>query len=59
MKSYVKQILRTPVQTLFIILLVMIVTIMLVVGGNLWITSDKLSKDYEDGPPKAGYCTGA
>ncbi len=48
MKSYVKRILRTPVQTLFIILLVMIVTIMLVVGGNLWVTSNGLSKAYEN-----------
>ena len=48
MKSYVKQILRTPVQTLFIIVLVMIVTAMLVVGGNLWVTSNRLSKAYEN-----------
>lgn len=48
MKSYIKQILRTPVQSLFIILLVMTVTVMLVVGGNLWVTSDSLSKAYEN-----------
>lgn len=48
MKNYGKQILRTPVQTLFIILLVMIVAIMLVVGGNLWVTSNGLSKAYEN-----------
>ncbi len=48
MKSYIKQILRTPVQTLFIIALVMVVTVMLVVGGNLWVTSDRLSKAYEN-----------
>ncbi len=48
MKSYIKQMLRTPVQTLFIILLVMIVTAMLVVGGNLWTASNRLSKAYED-----------
>lgn len=48
MRNYVKQILRTPIQTLFIILLVMIVTVMLVVGGNLWVTSDRLSKAYEN-----------
>ena len=48
MKNYVKQILRTPMQTMFIIILIMIVTIMLVVGGNLRVTSDRLSKAYED-----------
>ncbi len=48
MKSYVKQILRTPVQTLFIILLVMIVTVMLTVGGNLWVISGRLSQAYGD-----------
>ena len=48
MKNYGKQILRTPVQTLFIIVLVMIVTAMLVVGGNLWVISDRLSQAYGD-----------
>lgn len=48
MKQYVKQMLRTPVQSLFIIALIMIVTVMLVVGGNLWAVSDKLSKAYAD-----------
>lgn len=35
-------------QTVFIIILIMIVTIMLVVGGNLWVTSVRLSKAYEN-----------
>lgn len=48
MKNYLKQMLRTPLQTLFIILLVMIVTVMLAVGGNLWVTSDRISRTYED-----------
>lgn len=48
MKNYVKQLLRTPVQSVFIIVLIMVVTIMIVVGGNLWVTSDRLSKAYED-----------
>ncbi len=48
MKIFRKQMLRTPLQSLFIIVLIMIVTVMLVVGGNLLITSDKLSKAYED-----------
>ena len=48
MKNYMKQILRTPVQSVLIIVLVMIVTMMLVVGGNLWVTSDRLSEAYED-----------
>lgn len=48
MKNYGKQMLRTPLQSLFIMILIMIVTVMLVVGGNLWVTSDRLSKAYED-----------
>ncbi|MBD5508992.1 MAG: hypothetical protein HDR05_13370 [Lachnospiraceae bacterium] len=48
MKNHVKQMLRTPLQLLLIIVLVMIVTVMLVVGGNLWVTSDRISKAYED-----------
>lgn len=48
MKNYVKQLLRTPIQSVFIIVLIMLVTITLVVGGNLWITSDKISKAYEN-----------
>ena len=48
MKNYGKQMLRKPLQTLFIIVLVMIVTVMLVVGGNLWVTSDRIAKAYED-----------
>lgn len=48
MKHCVKQMLRTPIQSLFIIALIMIVTVMLVVGGNLWAVSDKLSKAYAD-----------
>ena len=48
MKNHVKQMLRTPLQLLLIIVLVMIVTVMLVVGGNLWVTSDRISKAYEN-----------
>ena len=48
MKHYAKQMLRTPIQSLFIILLIMIVTVMLVVGGNLWVTSGRISRAYED-----------
>jgi hypothetical protein len=48
MKNYMKQILRTPIQSALIIVLVMIVTVMLVAGGNLWVFSDRLSKAYED-----------
>ena len=48
MKNHVKQMLRTPLQLLLIIVLIMIVTVMLVVGGNLWVTSDRISKAYED-----------
>lgn len=48
MKNYVKQMLRTPLQLLLIIVLIMIVTVMLVAGGNLWVASDRLSKAYED-----------
>lgn len=48
MKNYVKQMLRTPLQSLFIIILIMIVTVMLTVGGNLWVTSHRLSKAYEN-----------
>lgn len=47
MKHYLKQMLRTPLQSLLIIVLIVIVTAMLVVGGNLWVTSDRLSKAYE------------
>lgn len=48
MKNHLKQMLRTPAQSVLIIILIMIVTMMLVTGGNLWITSDRLSKAYED-----------
>lgn len=48
MKNYFKQMCRTPLQLLLMIVLIMIVTVMLTVGGNLWVTSDKLSKAYED-----------
>lgn len=48
MKNCGKQILRTPLQSLFIIILIMIVTVMLVVGGNLWVTSERISKAYEE-----------
>ena len=48
MKNSMKQMLRTPVQSVLIIALIMIVTVMLVAGGNLWVTSDRLSKAYED-----------
>ncbi len=48
MKNHIKQMLRTPVQSVLIIVLVMIVTVMLSVGGNLWVASDKLSKMYEE-----------
>lgn len=48
MKNSIKQMLRIPVQSVLIIALIMIVTVMLVAGGNLWVTSDSLSKAYED-----------
>lgn len=48
MKNYLKQMCRTPLQLLLMIVLIMIVTVMLTVGGNLWVTSEKLSKAYED-----------
>ncbi len=48
MKNHIRQMLRNPVQFVLIIVLVMIVTVMLVVGGNLWITSDRLAKAYEE-----------
>lgn len=48
MKNHVKQMCRTPLQLLLMIVLIMIVTAMLTVGGNLWVTSDRLSKAYED-----------
>ncbi|MBP3475383.1 MAG: hypothetical protein J6K48_03575 [Lachnospiraceae bacterium] len=48
MKNYLKQMLRTPLQSVLIIILIMIVTVMLVAGGNLWVTSDRLSRAYED-----------
>lgn len=48
MKNSIKQMLRTPVQSVLFIALIMIVTVMLVAGGNLWVTSDRLSKSYED-----------
>lgn len=48
MQNAIKQMLRTPVQSVLIIALIMIVTVMLVAGGNLWVTSDSLSKAYED-----------
>ena len=48
MKNQIKQMVRTPFQLLLIIILIMIVTVMLVVGGNLWVTSDRLSKAYEN-----------
>lgn len=48
MKNYIKQILRTPMQSVLITILIMIVTVMLVTGGNLWATSYKLSKSYEN-----------
>lgn len=48
MKNYFKQMCRTPLQLLLMIVLIMIVTVMLTVGGNLWVASDKLSKAYED-----------
>ena len=48
MKNYVKQMCRRPLQLLLMIVLIMIVTVMLAVGGNLWITSDRISKAYED-----------
>lgn len=47
MKNQIKQMLRTPVQSVLIIILIMIVTVMLSVGGNLWIASDRLAKTYE------------
>lgn len=48
MKNYWRQMRRTPLQLLLMIVLIMIVTVMLTVGGNLWVTSEKLSKAYED-----------
>lgn len=48
MKNDWKQMWRTPLQLLLMILLVMIVTVMLSVGGSLWAASDKISKAYED-----------
>ena len=48
MKNYVKQMCRRPLQLLLMVVLIMIVTVMLTVGGNLWITSDRISKAYED-----------
>ncbi|MBD5508749.1 MAG: hypothetical protein HDR05_12085 [Lachnospiraceae bacterium] len=48
MRNYVKQMCRRPLQLLLMIVLIMIVTVMLVVGGNLWVTSDRISKAYED-----------
>lgn len=46
MKNYVKQLFRTPIQSVFITILIIIVTIMLVVGGNLWVVSDEILKAY-------------
>ena len=48
MKNYIKQMLRTPLQSLFIVILILIVTAMLTVGGNLWVTSHRLSNAYEN-----------
>lgn len=48
MLNYWRQMRRTPLQLLLMIVLIMIVTVMLTVGGNLWVTSEKLSKAYED-----------
>lgn len=48
MKNYWRQMRRTPLQLLLMIVLIMTVTVMLTVGGNLWVTSDKLSRAYED-----------
>ena len=48
MRNSIKRILRMPIQSAFMIVLIMIVTIMLVIGGNLWITSTNISEIYED-----------
>lgn len=48
MKNHIKQMLRTPLQSVLIVILIMIVTVMLVTGGNLWIISGRLSSAYED-----------
>lgn len=48
MKNDWRQMRRTPLQLLLMIVLIMIVTVMLTVGGNLWVTSEKFSKAYED-----------
>ena len=48
MKSYVKQMLRIPLQVVFIILLIMAVTVILVVGGNLWFISEKFLSSHGD-----------
>ncbi len=48
MKNHIRQMFRTPVQSVLIVVLVMVVTVMLVVGGNLWVTSDRISKAYGD-----------
>ncbi|MCM1234527.1 MAG: hypothetical protein NC489_30875, partial [Ruminococcus flavefaciens] len=48
MRHYLMQQMRTPLQSILIVAFIMIVTMMLVVGGNLWVISDRLSKTYED-----------
>lgn len=48
MKNSLKQILRMPIQSAFMAVLIMIVTAMLVIGGNLWKTSTDISDAYED-----------
>ncbi len=48
MKSYVKQMLRIPLQVVSIILLIMAVTVILVVGGNLWFISEKFLSSHGD-----------
>lgn len=48
MKNHIRQMLRLPVQSILIVVLVMIVTVMLVVGGNLWVVSERISADYEE-----------
>ncbi len=48
MKNHMKQLLRTPLQSVLIAILIMIVTAMLVTGGNLWVISGRLFRAYKD-----------
>lgn len=48
MRNHVKQMLRAPAQSILIVVLVMIVTMMLVAGSNFWVTSDRIVAAYEE-----------